>query len=369
MAPGRRRNPPWTPGAALMAGLGLAWLPAAPAAWASAAAQAAAGPTRPGLQEPIRGERQRTDQASRGGRELAGASEGGSVPASIEELAARAAAAHQDGEGQRAVALQREVVAWAGAHLPELDPFRARALNSLGVFLGGVGMRGEALPALAEAVRIRRALAQTNPAVVGDLARAVSNLGLTTSALGQRAEALPLAREAVALTRQLARTDPAYHADLARALGNLAVAHSDLGQRAEALPPALEAVALWREQARANPADQRQLADALTNLALTCSDLGLSAALPAARETVRIRRQLARANPAELAELARSLTQLGHRYGELGQHAEARPPLEEAVALYLGLLERDPAALPALWRALLGMAELQEPGARAAEAR
>jgi hypothetical protein len=41
-------------------------------------------------------------------------------------------------------------MARAVAHLPELDPFRALALNSLGVFLSVVGQRAEALPALAE---------------------------------------------------------------------------------------------------------------------------------------------------------------------------------------------------------------------------
>lgn len=56
----------------------------------------------------------------------------------------------------------------------------------------------------------------------------------------------------------------------------------------------------------------------------TASELGRHAdALPPAEEAVILYRELATANPAHRSDLARALTNLGARYGELGLAADA----------------------------------------------
>ena len=76
------------------------------------------------------------------------------------------------------------------------------ALNNLGIRLNAVGRREEALAPTEEAVAIRRALAQANPAAyLPNLASALNNLGIRLNAVGRREEALAPTEEAVAIRR------------------------------------------------------------------------------------------------------------------------------------------------------------------------
>ncbi|RKM86463.1 hypothetical protein SFRA_033305, partial [Streptomyces xinghaiensis] len=68
------------------------------------------------------------------------------------------------------------------------------------------------------------------------------NLAIRLSEVGRREEALAPAEEAVRLRRELAEVNPAaYLPNLAGALNNLAIQLSEVGRREEALAPAEEA--------------------------------------------------------------------------------------------------------------------------------
>jgi tetratricopeptide (TPR) repeat protein len=189
------------------------------------------------------------------------------IPAAIEKLHKEALAADGRGERQKALAMQQEVMAWVKANLPAVHPFRAKALNNLGIYLSGMGQRSEALPPTLEAVKIRRELARTNPAFLPDLAASLNNLGNRYSELGQRSEALPPTLEAEKIYRELARTNPAFLPDLAMALNNLGFFYTQLEKRSEALPLLEEAVQLYIRLVATYPARfQEDLQRARNNL-------------------------------------------------------------------------------------------------------
>ena len=273
-------------------------------------------------------------------------SEGERIPAEVREWAKGATAAYATGDLAEALRLQRRVVEWASSRLEAFDPFRAQALTNLGLLLGAVGQREEAVKPAEEAVRIYRELAKTNPAFLGPLASALNTLGVSYGELGRREEALKPTEEAVRIRRGLAQTNPATLVDLARALNNLGIRYGELGRREEALKPTEEAVRITRELAKTNPAARGDLAKALNNLGNRLSDVGRrEQALIAAEEAVRIRRELVQGNPAARGDLAKALNNLGIRYSELGRREQALKPAEEAVRITRELATTNPAYL------------------------
>ena len=250
---------------------------------------------------------------------------------------------------EEAVRLRRELAETNPAFLPDL----ADALTNLGVRYSEVGRRQDALAPAEEAVQLNRELAETNPAFLPGLAGALNNLGNRYSEVGRRQDALAPAEEAVRLRRELAETNPAFLPNLAGALTNLGNRYSEVGRRQDALAPAEEAVELNRELAETNPAFLPNLAMALNNLGASYSEVGRRQdALAPAEEAVRLRRELAEANPAFLPSLAAALNNLGVRYSEVGRRQDALAPAEEAVQLNRELAEANPAFLSDLASAL-----------------
>jgi tetratricopeptide (TPR) repeat protein len=139
------------------------------------------------------------------------------LPAEVQGWADAAVAAYRRGDPAEALRLQQQVVAWLRANRGPVDAQLASALSNLGVFLGALGRRGEALAPTEEAVRVYRELAKSNPAFLGDLALALNNLGVFYSEVGRRGEALAPTEEAVRVYRELAKSNPAFLGDLARA--------------------------------------------------------------------------------------------------------------------------------------------------------
>jgi tetratricopeptide (TPR) repeat protein len=229
-----------------------------------------------------------------------------------------------------------------------------KGLTKLGVRLGRLGRREEALAASQEAVAIYRRVAETRPdTFLPDLAGNLNNLGNRLSDLGRREEALAASQESVAIRRRLAETRPdAFLPDLAGNLSNLGLRLSDLGRREEALAASQEAVAIIRRLAEIRPdAFLPDLARSLHNLGMGLSDLGhREEALAASQETVAIVRRLAETRPdAFLLYLALSLNNLGNRLSDLGRREEALAASQEAVAIYQRLAEtRSDALLPDL---------------------
>jgi tetratricopeptide (TPR) repeat protein len=118
------------------------------------------------------------------------------LPAEVQGWADGAVPAWRRGDTAEALRLQQQVVAWLRANQGPVDAQLAHALSNLGVFLGAVGRRGEALAPTEEAVRVYRELAKSNPGYLGDLAGALNNLGNRYSNLDRRAEVLaPVPRQ------------------------------------------------------------------------------------------------------------------------------------------------------------------------------
>jgi hypothetical protein len=262
---------------------------------------------------------------------------------------------------------------------PELSSERAQASlahlwNNLSLRQSEMGLRAEALASIAEAVRIRRALANADPAAfLPYLAMSLNNQSNRQSDLGQRVEALASIAEAVRHYRALAEANPiAFFPDLAMSLNNQANRERDMGQRAEAFSSIVEAVRHYQALAKANPdAFLPDLAMSLTNQANTQSDMGQRAeALASITEAVRIRRALADANPdAFLPDLAVSVNNLATTQRDVGQRAEALASIVEAVRHYRALAEANPDAfLPNLAASLTNQATMQSAAGQHAEA-
>ena len=94
----------------------------------------------------------------------------------------------------------------------------------------------------------------------------MNNLAIRLAETGDRAGALPPAQEAVTLRRAQAEQNPAYQPDLAMALNNLAIRLAETGDRAGALPPAQEAVTLYERLAAEEPVYADALAQAKETL-------------------------------------------------------------------------------------------------------
>jgi len=275
------------------------------------------------------------------------------IPTEILVLGKKARELYGRGEPQQALALIQQVMVWVNANLPRNAPYRARSQTWMGILLGAVGRRQEALAPTEEVAKIYRELARTNPAYLGDLASSLNNLGVSYTNLGRRQEALAPTEEAAKIYRELARTNQAYLGDLASSLNNLGIRYSELGRRQEALAPTEEALKIYRELANTNPAFLGDLARSLNNLGVSYSDLGRrQEALAPTEEAVKIYRELAKTNPAFLGDLAASLNSLGIRYSNLGRRQEALVPMEEAVKIYRELAKTNPAFLGDLAMAL-----------------
>ncbi|MGD0764155.1 MAG: tetratricopeptide repeat protein [Roseiarcus sp.] len=230
----------------------------------------------------------------------------------------------------------------------------ATSLSNLGVRLGALGRREDALAATQEAVEILRRLAADRPdAFLPDLAASLNNLGHRLWELGRREEALAAASEATEIYRRLAADRPgAFLPNLAKSLNTLGAALCELGRREDALVAAREATDIDRRLAADRPdAFLPDLTTSLNNFGGMLSELGRrEEALAAAREATEIDRRLAADRPdAFLPDLAMSLNNLGARLSDLGRREEALAAAGEATEIYRRLVaDRPDAFLPDL---------------------
>ncbi|MEU6369961.1 hypothetical protein ABZ876_30580 [Streptomyces sp. NPDC046931] len=175
--------------------------------------------------------------------------------------------------------------------------------------------------AAAEAVRIRRSLAETDPGThLPPLAAALNDLANREMEEGHAAAALAAATEATELFRRLAGTDPDRHlGQLATTLNSLATVQSQTGNPTGALETMGEAVELMRHLFELDPGRYLPgLAMVLNNLAVQQSAAGdRSGALASAGEAGEHYTRLARANPAvHLAGLCKALKNFSKQQAE-----------------------------------------------------
>ncbi|MFI1030547.1 tetratricopeptide repeat protein [Streptomyces sp. NPDC020951] len=228
------------------------------------------------------------------------------------------------------------------------EPELANAMSGFGIQLSRMGRRQEALGADEESLEIRQRLARRNPAAFEpDVAQALSNLGNGLSAMGRHGESLDAEQRAVEIYRRLARRDPAaYEADLATSLSNFGNRLAHVGRRQEALAAGEEALEIQRRLALDNLASYEfDVASSLNNLSHLLSDVGrIEEAVDAAEQAVDIYRRLARANPAAYEPyLATSLNNLGNWLWDIGITQEALAAGEEALEIRQRLALEHPA--------------------------
>jgi tetratricopeptide (TPR) repeat protein len=190
--------------------------------------------------------------------------------------------------------------------VPEYSQGLAHSHKTLGIHLREVGKREEAGDAYREAIRIYKALADSDPARPNfrrDLAESHLRMGLLLAALGRREEAGDAFREAIQLQQALVKAHPKvprYRHDLADSRHNLGVLFLALGKRAEAEAALREAARLYTALARAHP----DVAEYRRDLARSQKALNLLGPRGADRNPERVARALALARSGDHAQAA-----------------------------------------------------------------
>jgi tetratricopeptide (TPR) repeat protein len=229
-----------------------------------------------------------------------------------------------------------------GLYLPEL----AKNLSNLGLSLGEVCQKEEAIKATLEAVEISRCLNEdppmNRPILLGVI---LNNLGNRLYEQGKIKEALESTREAERIFRELtSKYGENTKADLARSLNEIGKYLSEIGEHQEGLKRSQEAVELSRQLVNKNPEmNLVLLAESLHNLGLGLRDGGqLKEALEKTKEAADLFRGLVKEKPEFLPDLSQSLDHIGMWSLELGQYDEAYQNVHEAVELRTGLAAENP---------------------------
>ncbi|MCB2213282.1 tetratricopeptide repeat protein [bacterium] len=225
---------------------------------------------------------------------------------------------------------------------------RADLYNDLSVFENARGNTIYALEANEEAVKIRRALTDENPARNRpDLASSLNNLSHVYFQLGRKENALEVCEEALRLYRMLSEENPLpFRPDLALSLNNLSICYYSVGRHEDALRASQEAVRIRRSLVEENPVKFfPYLATSLDNMSRDYSSLiQFEEALEASELAVRIHRALVEENPSRFRpELAGSLHNLSNRYLQLRRYGDALKSCEEVVLIRRVLCDENPA--------------------------
>ncbi|MCX4695684.1 tetratricopeptide repeat protein [Streptomyces sp. NBC_01408] len=247
----------------------------------------------------------------------------------------------------------------ATAHVADL----ATMLRRLCFRLGAMGKKQQGYAVSAEAVRMLKLLAQTEPdTFLPHLAACLHNLSTGLDDLGRWQEAVGAAHEAVALYRRIT-SGPAsgtYLPELAYSLCRVAHAEGKLGRAEEALAPLEEAVTIRRDLvAERGDVHRPELADGLNDLALWWRECGrLREALEASGEAAGLYRTLAEERPdAFRPGLAMILSTHSSCLGSAGRRREALRAIEEAVHIRRDLVrKRSDVFRPDLARCLNSLA-------------
>jgi tetratricopeptide (TPR) repeat protein len=228
-----------------------------------------------------------------------------------------------------AVAVARRLLAAlpSDADLAEV----VRCQERLGTVLAQDGQPGEALLHLEQAVALyQRLLITDRDRYRPGLARVLHRLGIRHADLGRLEKAITYAKQAVEHYRaQSGDAQEQYLADFAACLNNVGIWLTELGRHDEARPYLQEAVNYFQTLVEADPDRHLHLRDQaqdLINQGLRTEQL---------EDLVeRSRRRVDTDRDRFLPDLARDLHNLGNRLASQGQHAQAQPHLEEALACY-----------------------------------
>jgi tetratricopeptide (TPR) repeat protein len=231
------------------------------------------------------------------------------------------------------------------AYLPDV----AMTLNNLAILYSDTQRLQQAGEAYSESLDVYRKLAQANPeAYLPDVAMTLNNLGLLYRATQRLHEAEEVYAEALGIYRKLAEANPeAYLPYVAGTINNLANLYSDTQRLQHAGEAYAEALGIYRKLAETNPeAYLPDVAMTLNNLGLLYSDTQrLKEADEAYAEALCIRRKLAEANPeAYLPYVATTLNNLANLYSDTQRLQQAGGAYAEALGIYRKLAQANPGA-------------------------
>jgi tetratricopeptide (TPR) repeat protein len=243
-----------------------------------------------------------------------------------------------------AVALRRQL-AEAGTDIAIADV--GMSLTNQANLLSSAGHDEEALIAIDEAVPIYRRVARSTPAEFLPVL-IVSLIGRSTilQALGRHEEALAAINEAKVIAQRLAKSQTDYSLrDFVVTVGNESSVLIELGRGQEAATAMADAISLCRRFVKSRPdAFLPDLAAALSKGSNVLSAVERRGdALVAIEEAVDIYRQLAARRPdAFLSDLATSLSQLGSKLDAVARSVDALDAIAEAVAIHRKLAATRP---------------------------
>jgi len=250
---------------------------------------------------------------------------------------------------------------------------QAALKNMLGILLKSTNRLDEAEELYREALAVRRALAENDPAAYKpDLAVTCNNLAILLKNTNRTEEAEAFYREALDIRLELAGADPAYRTALGTTYNNLGVLFEDTNRPREAEDAYRRALDIRRTLAETGPASYR------SSLATTYNNLGslflktgrLDEAEEFSREALSIRRRLAEANPAAYEpNLAVTCNNLASLLKKTGRLEEAEDLFREALDLRRRLAKANPDAYEsALARTCNNLGALLEKAGRTDEA-
>jgi len=245
---------------------------------------------------------------------------------------------------ERAAKIYRSL---ADASPDSYEPSLAKILSNLGVTYMEIDRNDEALNSFKESVAIYEILSKANPVQYEpELAGTLNNFGKVYSALGRGELALSNLNDSVKMYRRLAQHSPdGYNPKLALSLHNLGNAYGDLGLNEEALAAQETAIDIYSRLAQEHPATYNVLL-AKSQLAYsdTCLQVGdLSKGLEPCRDALRKFAKLAADAPDEHEpDVAWALNTIAGIYANLQEYVEALFNIQQAIALFKRLVEKNP---------------------------
>jgi tetratricopeptide (TPR) repeat protein len=227
------------------------------------------------------------------------------------------------------------------------QPYLANSLNNLGILDHDQGRMEEARKEYTEALQTYRELAQKNPETYQPyVAGTLNNLGILDRGQGRREEARKEHAEALQTYRELAQKNKNQSkSELALTLNNLGNLDRTQGRMEEARNEFAEALQTYRELAQKNPETyQPYVAIALNNLGVLDHDQGrMEEARKEFKEALQTCRELAQRNPdVYLPDVATTLNSLGMLDRHQNRMEEARKEFAEALQIYESFAKKNP---------------------------
>ncbi|MDX2035342.1 MAG: CHAT domain-containing tetratricopeptide repeat protein [Isosphaeraceae bacterium] len=223
----------------------------------------------------------------------------------------------------------------------------AMTLNNLGNVLRGLNRLEDSESAYTEALGIRRALANSRPEVsLPDVATTLNNLGAVLRGLNRLEESEAAYAEALGIRRALANSRPeVYRPDVAMTLNNLGIVLQLLNRLEDSESAYAETLGIYRALAKSRPEVYLPaVATTLNNLGTVLESLNrLEASESSFAEAMGIRRALANSRPeVYLPGLAMTLNNLGAVIDRLNRLEESESAYAEAVRIYRELAKSRP---------------------------